>query len=163
MVFTGSFKKNMNMKTDKDELAFVAKHYQEGRLDEKKAWKRFASQTGLARKRVGAVAAACIAACIALACITAGYMHSRKPATRTPAATETTDSVTPGRKTKGTKVFRYENAPLRKVLDELSAYYHTRLTANDTTRRVTGEIETTSPEEVIEILEKTLDVEITAR
>lgn len=72
-------------------------------------------------------------------------------------------------------VLKYDSAPIGDVLSELSSYYHCELTlqAPSTSgescpsqeelaidRCISGEIEATSLEEVIEILEATLDVEI---
>ncbi len=151
------------MKTDEDELTFVTKHYQEGRLDEKKAWRRLRQQFPHPRKRLATMAAASLIACAVAAGLLTGYVHFRRTATQDTTVTKTTGSIAPTGQTDSTKVFRYENTPITKVLRELSAYYRIPLEANDTTRRVTGEIEAASLEEVIDVLEKTLDLKITAR
>ena len=150
------------MRTDEDELRFVTKHYQEGRLDEKKAWRRLQQQLPHPRKRLATMAAASLIACAVVAGLLTGYVHFRRTATQDTTVTKTTDSIAPTEQTDSTKVFRYENTPITEVLRELSAYYRTPLEANDTTRRVTGEIEAASLEELTEVLEKTLDLKITA-
>ena len=60
-------------------------------------------------------------------------------------------------------VLKYDNAPIDDVLSELSTYYGRQLalhSASATDRCISGEIEATSLEEVVEILEATLDVNI---
>ena len=151
------------MRTDDDELTFVTKHYQEGQLDEKKAWRRLRQQLPHPRKRLATMAAASLIACVVVAGLLTGYVHFRRTATQGTTVTKTTGSIAPTEQTDSTKVFRYENTPITEVLRELSAYYRIPLEANDTTRRVTGEIEAASLEEVIDVLEKTLDLKITAR
>lgn len=151
------------MRTDDDELIFVTKHYQEGRLDEKKAWRRLRQKFPHPRKRLATMTAASLIACAVVAGLLTGYVHFRRTATQDTTVTKTTGSIAPTEQTDSTKVFRYENTPITEVLRELSAYYRTPLEANDTTRRVTGEIEAASLEEVIDVLEKTLDLKITSR
>ena len=151
------------MKTDEDELTFVAKYYQEGHFDEKKAWRRLRQRLPHPRKRLATVAAASLIACAVVAGLLTGHVRTRKPSAREITVTEAADSLAQTGQTVSTKVFRYENTPIKDVLDELSAYYHTPLEASDTTRRVTGEIEAASLEEAIDVLEKTLDLKITAR
>lgn len=60
-------------------------------------------------------------------------------------------------------VLKYEDAPIDDVLSEISSYYGRTLVLQSPSaseRCISGEIEATSLEEVIEILEATLDIEI---
>lgn len=60
-------------------------------------------------------------------------------------------------------VLKYDNAPINDVLSELSTHYGRTLvlqSASASDRSISGEIEATSLEEVVDILEATLDIEI---
>ena len=59
-----------------------------------------------------------------------------------------------------TEVFRFDNTPINQVLNELSRHYNTKLTTNDTTKSVSGEIEAAKVEDAIKVLETTLGVRI---
>ena len=59
-----------------------------------------------------------------------------------------------------TDVFRFDHTPINEVLNELSRHYNTKLTTNDTTKSVSGEIEAAKVEDAIEVLETTLGVKI---
>lgn len=56
--------------------------------------------------------------------------------------------------------FVFDNAPLSKVLDELSRYYKVKLTADRTDKRLTADFNARSLDEIIEIIEKVLKVNI---
>ena len=60
-------------------------------------------------------------------------------------------------------VMKYDNAPIEDVLSEVSTYYGRQLvlqSASASNRHISGEFEATSLEEVVEILEATLEIEI---
>ena len=54
-------------------------------------------------------------------------------------------------------------APLPDVLRTLSSFYGVELTASDTTKRLTGDLDTTSLQRNIDIIEQVLDVSIKER
>ena len=57
-------------------------------------------------------------------------------------------------------VFHFDDTPINEVLGKLSRYYDVQLSASDTTKRVSGEIEAASADDAIEVLETTLDIKI---
>ena len=56
--------------------------------------------------------------------------------------------------------FIFDNAPLPKVLEELSRFYKVKLVANKTDRRLTASFKDKNLDEIIEIIEKVLNVKI---
>lgn len=56
--------------------------------------------------------------------------------------------------------FIFDNTPLPKVLEELSKFYKVKLVANKTDRRLTASFKDKSLDEIIEIIEKVLNVRI---
>ena len=56
--------------------------------------------------------------------------------------------------------FSFDNTPLPKVLEELSKFYKVKLVANKTDRRLTASFKDKSLDEIIEIIEKVLNVRI---
>lgn len=56
--------------------------------------------------------------------------------------------------------FEYDNTPLDVVLKELSSYYHVRLSAESTEKRLTGRFSTRSLVEIIGLIEGSLEVHI---
>lgn len=174
--------------TNDDELQFVVHHYEEGALDTDRAWKRFRQHTGGSARESGGVRRLSlpmrrIAASVSIALIVGGSIACGLWYVRQQTATEATETTATTVATSyrylqpraESIVLKYDSAPIGDVLSELSSYYHCELTLqatpsladsgsseNGTTtdRRISGEIEATSLEEVIEILEATLDVEI---
>lgn len=59
-----------------------------------------------------------------------------------------------------THEFHFADAPLADVLHTLSSYYHVRLTASDTSKRLTADFDTKSLNSIILVIEQTLDVKI---
>ena len=57
-------------------------------------------------------------------------------------------------------VFHFHGTPINEVLGKLSRHYSVQLSASDTTKRVSGEIEAASADDAIEVLETTLDIKI---
>lgn len=62
-----------------------------------------------------------------------------------------------------THEFHFADAPLADVLHTLSTYYHVRLTASDTSKRLTADFDTANLNSIITIIEQTLDVKIKER
>lgn len=165
-----------------DELQFVARHYEENALDSDRAWRRLRQRTGSKHRRTFALAGAgwstsarrtAAAASILLivgASVACGIWYVRQQAATpdVPAPTATAPTapyryITPKAES---IVLKYDNAPIDDVLRELSSYYGRQLVLlGETTRSrcISGEIEATSLEEVVEILEATLDVKIELR
>lgn len=56
--------------------------------------------------------------------------------------------------------FVYDNTPLPVVLNELSAYFHVSLSANDESKQLSAEFDADSLEDIIEIIEQTLEIKI---
>lgn len=56
--------------------------------------------------------------------------------------------------------FIFDNAPLPKVLEELSRYYKVKLSASDTNKRLTASFKNKSLDEVIRFIEKVLNIKI---
>lgn len=59
--------------------------------------------------------------------------------------------------------FVYRNTPIEEVLKELSLYYGTPLYSSAHYRTITGEFKADSLEEIITLIEKTLDIKITKK
>lgn len=149
--------KNIN----EEELQFVAKHYKQNSLDADSAWKRFVKRTGYKStdkyRRIAVAASVCVVFGIAIA---GGIWYAN--------TIETTPSVTVPvspeyrfiKKHGKTVILKYDNEPIGNVLKELSAYYGKQISTSDSTRRISGEIEAASMEEIVEILEVTLNISI---
>ena len=56
--------------------------------------------------------------------------------------------------------FIFDNTPLPKVLEELSKFYKVKLVANKTDKRLTANFKDKNLDEIIEIIEKVLNVKI---
>lgn len=149
--------KNIN----EEELQFVAKHYKQNSLDADSAWKRFVKRTGYKStdkyRRIAVAASVCVVFGFAIA---GGIWYAN--------TIETTPSVTVPvspeyrfiKKHGKTVILKYDNEPIGNVLKELSAYYGKQISTSDSTRRISGEIEAASMEEIVEILEVTLNISI---
>lgn len=162
---------------NEDELQFVARHYKEDTLNTERAWRTLrqrvlpSSATHLPTRRLSTatrrIAAAVSIALIVGASVACGLWYSRQQAVvpDAPVAPSTT-VATPYRylQAKGESiVLKYDNAPIEEILNELSTHYGRTLvlqSASASGRCISGEIEATSLEEVVEILEATLDIEI---
>lgn len=159
--------------TNENELEFVARHYEEDALNTSRAWRRFQQRVGVpltrrtAFRRIAASVGIMLIVGASLAC---GFWYVRRQATLLEAPEAPTSSVNAPYRFLQTKdesiVLKYDNAPIEDVLGELSTYYDRRIvlqSASASGRHISGEIEATSLEEVVEILEATLDVEIEIR
>lgn len=166
--------KNIN----EDELQFVARHYEENALNADSAWQRFRSITGRKMHNISAptrrlsISTRRIAASVSIALIVGGsvacgfWYHRQQAALLDASTTAPTAATTSYRYLQPNEesiILKYNDAPIEEVLSELSSYYgHTVVlqSASASGRQISGEIEATSLEEVVEILEATLDVEI---
>lgn len=149
--------KNIN----EEELQFVAKHYKQNSLDANSAWKRFVKRTGYKStdkyRRIAVAASVSVVFGFAIA---GGIWYANTiettPAVTVPASPEYRFIKKHGK----TVILKYDNEPIGNVLKELSAYYGKQISTSDSTRRISGEIEASSMEEIVEILEVTLNISI---
>lgn len=149
--------KNINEK----ELQFVAKHYKQNSLDADSAWKRFVKRTGYKStdkyRRIAVAASVCVVFSIAIA----GSIWYANTIETTPSVTVPVSPEYRFIKKHGkTVILKYDNEPIGNVLKELSAYYGKQISTSDSTRRISGEIEAASMEEIVDILEVTLNISI---
>ena len=159
----------MNHLNDKD-LDFVARHYKEDALSPGQAWQTFTRRTGYKPSRSTSrrwIAAACVAAVFTTAIAGALWLsHQSNPPSTTTAVTTPLPSAPDYRilqqKTGGI-ILRYNKEEIGNVLKELSTYYGKTLSTTEPERRISGEIEATSLEEVVEILESTLNIHISVQ
>ena len=141
-----------------DELRFVVKHYKPNCLDTKRAWQRFKAMRGVDtsnRRKILAVGIAVAAGIIGYH----NYMLPQKPILK-PIPVDTAYVIEDYEECDTIDVFRFDHTPINQVLGELSRHYHTQLSASDTTKSVTGEIEASSVEDAIEVLQTTLGIKI---
>lgn len=149
--------KNINEK----ELQFVAKHYKQNSLDADSAWKRFVKRTGYKStdkyRRIAVAASVCVVFGIAIA---GGIWYANTIETTPPVTVPASPEYSFIKKHGKTVILKYDNEPIGNVLKELSAYYGKQISTSDSTRRISGEIEAASMEEIVEILEVTLNISI---
>lgn len=161
--------KNIN----EEELQFVAKHYKQNSLDANSAWKRFVKRTGYKStdkyRRIAVAASVCVVFGIAIA---GGIWYANTiettPSVTVPVSPEYRFIKKHGKtvilkydnEPIGNVLLKYDNEPIGNVLKELSAYYGKQISTSDSTRRISGEIEAASMEEIVEILEVTLNISI---
>lgn len=156
----------MNEMNEKD-LQFVVEHYIEGRCDAEKAWKVFKHKSGMMRTRrirhMLVAASVSFAAILAVAATIVSQVNGTADGGNAPAVVSDTlknadraDSV----RKDSVVVFHFDNTPISRSLEEVSDCYGVKLTASDTTKRVSGEFESHSLEEAVRMLEATLDVVI---
>lgn len=153
-----------------DELQFVARHYEEDALDAERALRTVRQRMGRGTHRLSSavrrIAASVGIMLIVGASIACGFWYTRQQANLLDAPEAPAASVNAPYRYLQTNdesvVLKYDNAPIADVLDELSAYYGHKLVLQGSAaeRRISGELEATSLEEVVEILEATLDVHI---
>ena len=155
-------------KINDDELQFVAKHYKPNCLNTNRAWQRFKRISGTQqhynRRKIAVAASITFAVGIAVAAGIIGYhnyMLPQKPIHNKILADSAITIITyEHEECDTTDVFRFNHTPINEVLNELSRHYNTKLTTNDTTKSVSGEIEAAKVEDAIEVLETTLGVKI---
>lgn len=149
--------KNIN----EEELQFVAKHYKQNSLDADSAWKRFVKRTGYKStdkyRRIAVAASVCVVFGIAIA---GGIWYANTIETTPPVTVPASPEYRFIKKHGKTVILKYDNEPIGNVLKELSAYYGKQISTSDSTRCISGEIEAASMEEIVEILEVTLNISI---
>ncbi|MGI6233026.1 MAG: FecR family protein [Prevotella sp.] len=69
-------------------------------------------------------------------------------------------AVSPNTAAWATHKFHFADTPLTQVLNDLETYYNVRLTASDTTKHLTGDFQTENLSDMLDIIEKVLDVRI---
>ena len=161
-------------KNKEDELQFVVDHYKTGHKNVDNAWKEFKGMSGItqsgSRKRLLVAASIAFAAVMAVAATmfvvrsfdngspkSSPNIERALPDTVSKAKTDTVKTK------KGSVVFHFDHTPVNAAIRKVSDYYGVGLTASDTTKMVTGEIEAHDVNEAIDMLEATLGIEITKR
>lgn len=159
----------MNEINEKD-LVFVARHYESGKLNVENAWQRYRMRTGRGRKTVphykaiAASVALVLGLSVALAFNWTAIFHPVHTEQPQPETTEVAETTTPLiEKKDSTVVLKYYNEPIGKILAELSSYYGKTITTDHPDRRVSGELEASSLDEIIDVLEMTLNIKIDVR
>lgn len=136
------------------ELEFVSRHYKKGRLNTNKAWRSFMARSGRTSiftfhsKSIAASVALFLGLSVALA-FSWNTIFPKEPATPLIEAKS------------GVVILKYDNEPIGNVLKELSTHYGKTITTEDPTHRISGEIEASSLDEIVDILEATLNINIT--
>lgn len=153
-------------KINENELDFVVKHYKEDRINTEAAWKKFKKRNVIMKSRkswksISVAASVLIITSAAIACIVLGYRPFKSAPKATHSATIQTDTAPAKVVDKKIKVFKFDKEPIGKVLKKLSAYYGKSLSTTDSTKVLSGEIEATSCEDMVSIIESTLDIKIT--
>lgn len=148
---------------DKNTLDFIIQNYDEGGLDTERALRQFEQRAGIAprrsRRHIAAVAALVMVVGGALACgLWYGLQEQAEEQAENVVAN--TDYRILKQKDEHTILLRYDNEPIGNVLHELSTYYKKELSTKENQRRISGEIEASSLEEIIVILETTLNIKI---
>ena len=148
-----------------DELDFVVRHYKQGCLNTDRAWQRLQTmrhiRSGGNMRRIAAAAAIAVAVGMAVAAGIAGYRSLMGTGHDAPSAAPTDSAAaSPRHSADSVAVFHFDDTPINEVLGKLSRHYSVQLSASDTTKRVSGEIEAASADDAIEVLETTLDIKI---
>ena len=156
-------------KINDDELNFVVKHYKENRLDKDTAWKKLKQHTGKMQtqsiwKGISVAASILLITGIAIVCIVVSYNHFKSAPEQPDSIVEqTADTIKTIVKSDSIKVFKFNEEPVGNVLRELSNYYGKALSSADSTKKLSGEIEATSCEDAVSIIESTLDIKIVVK
>lgn len=155
----------MNENNEK-ELKFVVKNYRQGRLNTENAWTKFSEISGITNKekqwkKYSVAVSLIFFICAAMACIII-FKEKHSDFYQNKEKTETVrhKQNVYMEKAAGTKVFTFDNTPINIALKEISDYYGCELTTEDSTKCVSGEIESTSPDDAIAVLEATLNIKI---
>lgn len=156
---------NMRNINERELLDFVVKHYEENHLNVDVAWRKFAMLTEKNLQRDFRAVAAAIAGIVFIVAAACGILMTTNmiKEKNEDENVNKVESVKPEKK-EAVKVFKYDNSPINDVMDDVSKYYGVHLEANDTMKRMSGEIEMTpSVDGVISILEETLNVSISKK
>lgn len=147
----------------KSTLDFVTQHYDERGLNTERSLRQFQQRAGITSNRpwrhIAAVASLVIAVGGALAC---GFWYGQQDQTEGQVESSITDTDYRILKQKDDNniLLCYDNEPIGNVLHELSTYYKKELSTKENRQRISGEIEASSLEEIIVILETTLNIKI---
>lgn len=144
------------------ELAFVAQHYKEGHLDAVSAWENVIKRESNNTRRWAVAAMAALVVTFSMAIGWYGHQHWIVPEAKS-SATDTVINSTEKVAADCLRVYHYNDTPINEVLRDVSAYYQVELVANDSTKHISGEFEASSLQEVIAILESTVQVKITQK
>ncbi len=153
-------------KISDEEFNFVVEHYKENRIDTGSAWKKFKQKNNIKSSRsnwksLSIAASVLFMTSITIACIVTGY-NPFKSVIRQPNNSDRplVDTIPDKVVNDSVKVFKFNDEPVGKVLKELSSYYGKTLSTSDSTKVLSGEIEATSCEDMVSIIETTLDIKI---
>ena len=155
----------MNNNDDKH-LDFVLRHYREGTLDTNKALRSVKERGGSQQRRpvlwrwAGVAASLLCLAAFATALTIFVWDRPKVNDTTRPASSAEVNMQPSSATVSMPKTFHFDNTPLREVLDELSAYYGVRLSADQEGKRLTGDFEADSLDMTIRLIEEVLDVTI---
>ena len=151
-------------KINDDELNFVVKHYKENRINTDSAWKKLKQQNAIKSshsvwKSISVAATVLLITSIAIACIVTGY-NPFKSSPQLPTDSSSIETIPANVINDSVKVFKFTNEPVSDVLKEISSYYGKTLSTSDSTKFLSGEIEAASCEDIVSIIESTLDIKI---
>lgn len=158
----------MNNNDDKH-LDFVLRHYRKDTLDTNKALRSVKERGGSQQRRpllwrwVGIAASLLCLAAFATALTIFVWDRPKVNDTARPASSAEVNMQPSSATVSVPKTFHFDNTPLREVLDELSAYYGVRLSADQEGKRLTGDFEADSLDMTIRLIEEVLDVTISRK
>ena len=155
------------MNNDDDKyLDFVLRHYRKGALDTSMALRSVKERGGSQQRRpvlwrwAGVAASLLCLAAFATALTIFVWDRPKVNDTARPASSAEVNMQPSSATVSVPKTFHFDNTPLREVLDELSAYYGVRLSADQEDKRLTGDFEADSLNMTIRLIEEVLDITI---
>lgn len=155
------------MNNDDDKyLDFVLRHYRKDTLDTNKALRSVKERGGSQQRRpllwrwAGVAASLLCLAAFATALTIFVWDRPNVNDTVRPASSAEVNMQPSSATVSVPKTFHFDNTPLHEVLDELSAYYGVRLSADQEGKRLTGDFEADSLDMTIRLIEEVLDVTI---
>lgn len=158
----------MNNNDDKH-LDFVLRHYRKDTLDTNKALRSVKERGGSQQRRpvlwrwAGVAASLLCLAAFATALTIFVWDRPKVNDTTRPASSAEVNMQPSATTVSVPKTFHFDNTPLHEVLDELSAYYGVRLSADQEGKRLTGDFEADSLDMTIRLIEEVLDVTISRK
>ena len=159
----------MNNNDDDKHLDFVLRHYREGALDTSMALRSVKERGGSQQRRpvlrrwLGIAASLLCLAAFATALTIFVWDRPRGNDAAHPSSSAEVNMQPSSATVSVPKTFHFDNTPLREVLDELSAYYGVRLSADQEGKRLTGDFEADSLNMTIRLIEEVLDVTISRK
>lgn len=157
----------MNNKIDKS-LMFVIRHYRKGRLNKKKAYRRFCKITGYKSRSIFStplkIAATILVVATVVFAATKGFYKQNRPVKRpTQIQMDSTNKKNHAVDTLQTASFHFNHTPVTYALEEIGKKYNAMLLPSDSTKEISGTIEVSNLSEAISVLENTLNIKITIR